>query len=228
MISSLRYARGLTLPALLVGMALSTGLLAALIDISVQLIATSVRVANKADFLATVAFSMEALAAAARSSAVEESTGAGADLSLRPCELGLQPVGVWVLRPRDIRCAGGLPESPTATVLLSNQMMSCEGRCEGVTQLRRLWYRRAYAWQPGDERGALMVKEFDGRGSYGRAEMMAAGLFSWVGASITSAAGKQGVQLETGWRLTEEVFLGVEDDGVSLRLTLFPSVLPAR
>ena len=73
-----------------------------------------------------------------------------------------------------------------------------------------------------------MVKEFDGRGSYGRAEMMAAGLFSWVGASITSAAGKQGVQLETGWRLTEEVFLGVEDDGVSLRLTLFPSVQPAR
>ena len=226
--SSLQYTRGLTLPALLVGMALSTGLLAALIDISVQLITTSIRVANKADFLATVAHSMEALAAAARSSAVEESTGVGADISPRPCEPELQPVGVWVLSPRDIRCASGLPESPTATVLLSNQMVPCEERCEGVTQLRRLWYRRAYAWQPGDERGALMVKEFDGQGSYGRAEMMAAGLFYWVGARITSAAGKQGVQLETNWRFTDGVLLDDEDDGVSLHLTLFPSALPVR
>lgn len=223
--SSLGQSRGLTLPALLVGMALSTGLIAALIDVSVQLIATSTRVAHKADFLATVAHSIGALAATARSLSVEESTSAGTDISLRPCEPGLHPVGVWVLSPREINCASGLPDAPTSSVLLSSQILPCEDSCAGVFQRRRLWYRRAYAWRPGDERGALMVKEFDRQGAYGRAEMMAAGLVAWVGSNIISAAGEEGVQLETDWRLEEGVFWDDEEDGLSLNLTLFPSAL---
>jgi hypothetical protein len=220
-VSSAR-CRGATLPALLVGMALSTGLLAALITVSVQLVVMAVRVASEADFLATVAHSMEALATTTRSVDVGAPAGAITKSSPKPCDPGVHPVGLWMVDARSIHCASGLGYAQTGHVLFSSQDLPCEETCDISHQHRRLWYRRAYAWEQGDQLGALMVKEFDGKAAYGRAEMVAPGLTSLTGSSIVSAAGHQGVQLELVWSFTAGLSAGPDTMKLPLQLTLFP------
>lgn len=221
-VSSFR-CRGATLPALLVGMALSTGLLAALIAVSVQLVVTASRAASEADFLATVAHSMETLATTARSVNDGPSAGTNPNSLPKPCEPGAHPVGLWMVDARDIHCASGLRDAPTANILFSSQDRPCKEACGISHQQRRLWYRRPYAWAPGDQFGALMVKEFDGMIAYGRAEMVAPGLTSWAGSNIVSAAGAQGVQLELVWSSGEGISAGLGTVALPVELTLFPS-----
>ena len=223
---SSRPCRGATLPALLVGMALSTGLLAALIAVSVQLVVTAARAASEADFLATVAHSMEALATTTRSADVGAPFGATAGSLPKPCEPGAHPVGLWMVDARAIHCASGLIDPQTDHVLFSSQDRPCEEPCDISQQHRRLWYRRAYAWEQGDQLGALMVKEFDGRTAYGRAEMVAPGLTSLTGSSVVSAAGHQGVQLEMVWSFGAGLSAGPNMVELPFQLTLFPSGVP--
>ena len=211
------------MPALLVGMALSTGLLAALIAVSVQLVVTATRAAREADFLATVAHSMEALATTTRSADVGAPAGATPNSSPKPCEPGAHPVGLWMVDAGAIHCASGLSDPQTDHVFFSSQDRPCEEPCDISHQHRRLWYRRAHAWEQGDQLGALMVKEFDGRTAYGRAEMVAPGLTSWAGSNIVSARGEQGVQLELVWSFTAGLSAGPDTMKLPLQLTLFPS-----
>lgn len=218
--------RGATLPALLVGMALSTGLLAALIAVSVQLVVTATRAANEADFLAAVAHSMEALATTTRSADVGAPFGATSGSLPKPCEPGAHPVGLWMVDVRAIHCASGLGDPQTGHVLFSSQVRPCEEPCDISQQHRRLWYRRAYAWEQGDQLGALMVKEFDGRAAYGRAEMVAPGLTSLTGSGIVSAGGHQGVQLEMVWRYGAGLTASHNVTELPLQLTLFHSRVP--
>ena len=226
-VSSVR-CRGATLPALLVGMALSTGLLAALIAVSIQLVVTAARAASEADFIATVAHSMEALATTTRSADVGAPFGATSGSLPKPCEPGVHAVGLWMLNPRHIHCVSGLPNSPNAYVLFSSQDGPCTKTCDVTHQQRRLWYRRAHAWEQGDQLGALMVKEFDGRTTYGRAEMVAPGLISLTGSSIVSASGHQGVQLELVWRYGAGLSASHDAMELPLQLTLFPSRVTAQ
>ena len=221
-VSSAR-CRGATLPALLVGMALSTGLLAALIAVSVQLVVTATRVASEADFLATVAHSMEALATTTRSVDVGAPAGATPNSLPKPCEPGVHPVGLWMVAARDIHCVSGLSDAQTVHVFLSSQDRPCKATCDISHQQRRLWYRRAHAWEHGDQLGALMVKEFDGRTTYGRAEMVAPGLASLAGSSIVSAAGQQGVQLELVWSFGAGLSARRDTMELPVQLTLLPS-----
>ena len=218
--------QGATLPALLVGMALSTGLLAALIAVSVQLVVTATRAAREADFLVTVAHSMEALATTTRSAHVGAPFGANSGSLPKPCEPGAHPVGLWMVDARGIHCASGLSDPQTDHVLFSSQDRPCEEPCDISQQYRRLWYRRADAWEQGDQLGALMVKEFDGRTAYGRAEMVASGLTSLTGSSIVSGAGEQGVQLELVWSFGARLSASHDAMELPLQLTLFPSHVP--
>ena len=214
------------MPALLVGMALSTGLLAALIAVSVQLVVTAIRAASEADFLATVAHSMEALVNTTRSADVGAPFGATSGSLPKPCEPGAHPVGLWMVDARHIHCASGLPDTPNAYVLFTNQALPCALPCNVIHQHRRLWYRRAYAWEQGDQLGALMVKEFDGRIAFGRAEMVAPGLALLTGSSIVSGAGEQGVQLELVWSFGAGLSASHDAMELPLQLTLFPLGVP--
>jgi hypothetical protein len=207
-------------------MALSTGLLAALIAVSVQLVVTAARVASEADFLATVAHSMEALATTTRSAGVGAPAGVPPNSSPKPCEPGAHPVGLWMVDAGAIHCASGLGDPQTEHVLFSSQDRPCEEPCDISHQHRRLWYRRAHAWEQGDQLGALMVKEFDGSTAYGRAEMVAPGLASLTGSSIVSAAGHQGVQLELVWSVGAGLTASHDAMELPVQLTLFPSRVP--
>lgn len=216
---------GVTLPALLVGMALSAGFLSALIAVSAQLVSTSIRIANHTDFLATVAHAVEVLAASAGSFENDVTNTTAGETVPKPCEPAPQPVGVWVLDIQSVPCVKGISDSLDSFVLLSNQTYSCVATCNVLPQRRRLWYWREDAWRPGDQRGALMVKEFDGRGAYGRAEMVAAGMIAWTGLRIFSNGGQEGAQLDMVWRSDESVVLAEESSVLRLRLTLFPGVV---
>jgi len=185
---------GATLTSLLVALALSSALLATLGTISAHLIKASKRAANEADLVATVGFAVEAIGASASAS---DWRGI-ADGTLRPCALENQPLGVWVVAPDMLPCTGALPNHANPFALLTVDQSPCGESCVS-TQVRRLWYRRDHAWTSGDDIGALMLRTFRPDGSYGRGEMLVAGLSHWRVSAIHLGAYAVGVMLDMRW-----------------------------
>jgi len=204
---------GATLTSLLIALALSSILLATLVTISAQLITASRYAANEADFVATVGFAVEAIGASASAYDWREA----ADRSIEPCALKHQPLGVWVVAPDMLTCTGALPGQANPFALLTVDRISCGEACVN-SQVRRLWYRRDYAWTSGDDVGALMVRTFGPDGSYGRGEMLVAGLSDWRVSTIRSGHYAVGVTLDTRWRASHSV--GSQDQPAELSVSL--------
>lgn len=169
---------GVSLVELLVAMALSALLIAGVTDTVAHLLRVSMLSDDRAELNERAAFLLrffEALAANARPSPMSAPNGisaaGGANCHVPQAAPSLRSSMSKI--PADmLNCIGivhaqqGLPALVIDTV--------------GEQWQRRLFYIRQYAWVPGDDLGALMVKEFvsDADG-FGRAEMVLPGVLAW-------------------------------------------------
>jgi Tfp pilus assembly protein PilE len=169
---------GVSLVELLVAMALSALLIAGVADTVVHLLRVSILSNDRAELNERAAFLLrffEALAADAQPSPMSASSGISAG------------AGSTCYVPQ------AAPTVGSSMSKLPADMLDCLGIVharQGLHALvidtgneqwqRRLFYIRQHAWVPGDDLGALMVKQFvsDADG-FGRAEMVLPGVLFW-------------------------------------------------
>ena len=169
---------GVSLVELLVAMALSALLIAGVADTVVHLLRVSMLSDDRAELNERVAFSLrffEALVADAQPSPMSA------------------PNGISAWGSSNCYVSQAAPSLGSSMRKIPAHMLDCIGIVHAQPGLpalvidtvneqwqRRLFYIRQHAWVPGDDLGALMVKEFvsDADG-FGRAEMVLPGVLAW-------------------------------------------------
>ena len=169
---------GVSLVELLVAMALSALLIAGVADTVVHLLRVSMLSDDRAELNERAAFLLrffEALVADAQPSPMSAPNGISAwggsncYVSQAVPSLGSSMSKIPADRLDCIGIVHAQPGLPALVIDTVNEQWQ-----------RRLFYIRQHAWVPGDDLGALMVKEFisDADG-FGRAEMVLPGVLAW-------------------------------------------------